>query len=69
MKGLKKNLGNPKGSKNASLNSKLSEDMVQYLRYSKTRSKMPLLSMTQETQDTSTARTSEAFLVTLLTPK
>lgn len=61
MKGMKKNVSNPKGSKSSSLNSKLSEDMVIVFLLRKTKSKTPSLSMILATLDTSQDKTCEAF--------
>lgn len=69
MKGLKKNVSHNKGGKNASLNSKLTEDMVFCSLFSKTKSKMPSLSTTPPTLDTSIAKISEASSATLPTLK
>jgi hypothetical protein len=56
MKGLKKNVSHNKGGKNASVNSKLTEDMVSCALYSKTKSRTPSPSMTPATRATSIDR-------------
>lgn len=53
MKGVKKNVANSKGGKNAGVNTKLSEDMVPINSLRKTKSKMLSHSTTQATLDTS----------------
>ena len=65
MKGLKKNVTHNKGGKNASVNSKLAEDMVPFNLFSKTKSRMLLLSTTPQIQVSSIDKTSEVFLAIL----
>ena len=65
----KKNITNAKGNKAAGLNNKLSEDMVNILSYSKTKSKMLSLFMIQETLDPSIDKILEAFSVTSPSPR
>lgn len=61
MKGVKKNVANSKGGKNAGVNSKLTEDMVAINSFRKTKSKMHFYFTTQATADTSVDIISEAF--------
>ena len=69
MKNLKKNISSNKGGKNASVNSKLTEDMVFSYLFSKTKSRTPSLFMILPTQDLSIAKISEAFSETSPIPK
>jgi hypothetical protein len=52
MKGVKKNIANTKNGKNAGVNSKLSEDMVPFNLFRKTKSKTPSHFTTQAIADT-----------------
>ena len=56
MKGMKKNISNPKGAKSSSLNSKLSEDMVLTLLVRKIKLRMRFPFTTVATEDTLVAQ-------------
>jgi len=66
MKGVKKNIANAKTSK---ANSKLSEDMVPFFLFRKTKSRTLLPFTTVVIQVSLAAKTYVAFSVTLPTPK
>lgn len=68
MRGVKKNITNPKGSK-TSINSKLSEDMVKLLSLRKTKSKTLSPFMIRPTQDMSIDSNLDRFWATSLSLK